>query len=442
MRDWNKQPSEEIRGRYLGEIAPLLEAARPIESLPPERKKQVRRRVARTLFGTRHLGFRARLSPALAALALLVIGGAAVATAQSLGFLPGLGNTQTGAPAGQSTQEARKRKTARGRSVSHPAVGDSAGGQAGGGLGQPSEQAPVVLPEVPDPLISAVSAAATTSVWAPLSDAPNRPTPRLAAKATQATQATVVRPVRRLAMATSSPALAQSPVARVTPSAAVALPYPAPWGEAGRPEALAGGPATQAMLPPAAPAPSAPAPVVAQPAAAAPSGAQSPPAQKSPGSDQALFGQALRRLRSENNPGAALAILQEHAKSYPRSAFAGERGALEVEAMLALHRDREALNLLDGMVLDDLPRSGERFVVRGELRAAAKRWQEASADFDRALARVSGAPAWHERALWGRGVARIRLGEREAGMADVERYHDTYPKGRFAAEAARFFPKK
>jgi regulator of sirC expression with transglutaminase-like and TPR domain len=91
------------------------------------------------------------------------------------------------------------------------------------------------------------------------------------------------------------------------------------------------------------------------------------------------------------------------------------------------------------MALGGLPRSGERFVVRGELRAGARRWQEARADFNRALSSVSGSPSWHARALWGRGVARLRCGEREAGLADLERYLDLYPNGRFAAQASRFF---
>jgi tetratricopeptide (TPR) repeat protein len=163
---------------------------------------------------------------------------------------------------------------------------------------------------------------------------------------------------------------------------------------------------------------------------------------RAPLDDQALFGQAMRKLRMENDPSAALSALQEHAKAYPRSSLGGERVALEVEALLALHRDRDALARLDTMALDDLPRSGERFVVRGELRAAARRWQEASADFDRALSRVSGSPAWHERALWGRGAARLRCGEREAGLADFEHYLDKYPDGRFASAAARFFPNR
>lgn len=152
-------------------------------------------------------------------------------------------------------------------------------------------------------------------------------------------------------------------------------------------------------------------------------------------SDQVLFGQAMRKLRWEHDPSAAFAALQEHERAYPKSALRGERTVLEVEALLALHRDAEALGRLDAMSLDDLPRSGERFVLRGELRAGVRRWQDATADFDQALARVSGAPAWHERALWGRGVTRLRCGEKEAGLADIEAYRDRYPHGRFAMEA-------
>ena len=155
-------------------------------------------------------------------------------------------------------------------------------------------------------------------------------------------------------------------------------------------------------------------------------------------SDTVLFGQAMRKLRTENDPSGALIALREHAHAYPRSHLSTERGILEVESLLALHRDQDALARLDTMPLDELPRAGERLVVRGELRAAARRWPEASADFDRALSRVSGSPAWYERALWGRAVARLRCGEREAGLADVESYLDRYPDGRFAAEAARF----
>jgi hypothetical protein len=303
-----------------------------------------------------------------------------------------------------------------------------------------------VLPEIPDPLLFPV-AEASTAGWSLLSETPEPPAKveRAAVANLETPAQSVRRPTTRLLAY-----LATAPV-MAAPVPVLAVPVPAGSGptapreapasvqpsrpfaaSASAPEAVAASvlPAAQAALP----APTAPTPAVAKPVAA------SAPAPQL--SDQTLFGQAMRKLRMENDPAAALSALQEHARIYPRSGLTGERSALEVEALLALHRDREALAHLDTMALDELPRSGERFVVRGELRAAARRWIEASDDFDHALARVSGSPAWHERALWGRGVARLHCGEREAGIADIERYLHSYPSGRYAAEAAKFFPKK
>jgi hypothetical protein len=454
MRAWNKP--DEIRERYLGEIAPLIAAARQVESLSPVQKKKVRRRIARTLFGTRSVSLHARWVPLLTALAFLAIGGAAFATAQRLGLLPRLGHQAASAPAGESTQEAPRRKAARGRAGSLPALDQVAQvAVASSVAGLPSEQAAVVLPEVPDPLLYPLSpiSPASTWVWAPLPESRNSSPAVAAASLPKAPDAPAIspkaarRPAGQLAMAAPWPAPGRNVAAVEAPALAPAAAYPAPRGEAPLPERVAPGLALAAAPASAAPAPT-PAPVAAPAAAVAPVPAVVPappvaqPAPKPLLGDQALFGQALRKLRSDNDPAAALTALREHGKAYPKSALAGERTALEVEALLALHQDRDALAVLDSMVLDELPRSGERFVVRGELRAAARRWQEASTDFDRALARVSGSPAWHERALWGRGVARLRLGERESGMADIERYRDAYPRGRFAAEAAKFFPKK
>jgi hypothetical protein len=369
---------------------------------------------------------RARLLPVLVAMALLVLGGAAFATAQRLGLLPSLGHKEASAPAGQATQEARKHKATRARPGSQLAnpVSDDAGPTSG--------QATVVLPEIPDPLLYPFSPA-STAVWAPLAENGNPLSPGSVAGSRVATAPA--------ATPTASTRRQVGQVAFANPTSAPV--FPAPTAGARLAEPIAPGPAeAPPAVPVFAPPLAAPAPALPQAAPAA-----SPPetqalAQKSPLGDQALFGQAIRKLRSEHSPLAALAVLQQHRAAFPRSALDGERTALEVEALLALHRDGEALGLLDTMAVGELPRSGERFVVRGELRAAAHRWQEASADFDRALARVSGSPAWHERALWGRGVARLHLGEREAGMVDIKHYRDSYPRGRFAAEAAKLFPEQ
>jgi tetratricopeptide (TPR) repeat protein len=444
--------SDDIRARYLGEIAPLLDAAREIDSLSPAQTKQVRRRIVRTLFRTRLLSFRVRLVPVLAALGMLVIGGAAFATAERLGLLPKLGTKAPTAPAAQPKQETRKHRG----SGTPPAAREGAPGAPVATVSEATPASPItlVLPEVPDPLLFPV-AEASTAGWSLLPETPVRPATAkieraaVIERAADAILETPAKPARRparlLAYAASAPMFAAPAPVMAAPlpmNAGTTVPREAPAPvslpvqPSGSPTASlsraaaapASAPAAQAALP----APVAPTPLVAKPA----------PAPHAQLSDQSLFGQAMRKLRTEKNPAAALSALQEHARIYPRSGLVGERNALEVEALLALHRDREALARLDTMAIDELPRSGERFVVRGELRAAAHRWLEASADFDRALARVSGSPAWHERALWGRGAARLRCGEREAGMADIERYLDSYPNGRFASEAAKFFPKK
>ena len=99
-----------------------------------------------------------------------------------------------------------------------------------------------------------------------------------------------------------------------------------------------------------------------------------------------MLGQALRSLRNDHDPLLALDTLARHAALFPHSPLASERSMLEVEALLALGRHDEALARLDGMSLDNTPRSAERHVMRGELRARAQRWREAAADFDQALA--------------------------------------------------------
>ena len=442
MRAWKNPSSDQIRERYLGEIAPLLDAARQVDCLSPVQKKQVRKRIARTLFRTKFLSFRVRLVPALVAFGMLVVGGAAFATAERLGLIPTFGPKEPSAPGSQPKQGMRKRRGV--KPVSQPGVSGAPEAPASeSGPASPEETA-LVLPEVPDPLLLPV-AEASIAGWVSEDQEPPVAAPSVAgASAPAATPGKF--PTRRLAFAAPAPAIAVPAAPREMPTAPAvsarvqqASATTASWvpESSGTVPESSGTIAQPPMPAPAAvtaPLSPAPAVVLAQPTAA--------PVTRQLPSDQALFGQAMRKLRMENDPAAALSAVQEHARAYPRSSLGGERNAIEVEALLALHRDREALARLDAMAIADLPRSGERFVVRGELRAAARRWQEASDDFDRALARVSGSPAWNERALWGRGVARLRCGEREAGMADIERYRDSYPHGRFAAEASKFFLKK
>ncbi|MGD0836065.1 MAG: hypothetical protein ABSB49_05410 [Polyangia bacterium] len=156
--------------------------------------------------------------------------------------------------------------------------------------------------------------------------------------------------------------------------------------------------------------------------------------------EQALLTRAMTTLREGRNAGAALVLLAQHAERFPDGAFADEATALRIEALLALGRRGEALSLLDQVALAALPDHNERLVMRGELRAASGRWQEAEQDFDavlqdRHLGGSAKARSVQERALWGRAVARGRRGDKTGARADLESYLRIFPTGRFASDA-------
>jgi tetratricopeptide (TPR) repeat protein len=157
--------------------------------------------------------------------------------------------------------------------------------------------------------------------------------------------------------------------------------------------------------------------------------------------EQALLGDILKLLRTEHNPKAALALLDEHAKRFPETVLAPEAWMFRAEALLGIGRKAEALSVLDGLPLASMPSRNERLVLRGELRSAAGRWQEAREDFERPLSVLpSGIDARSrdvvERALWGRASARSHLGDEVGARADLALYLREFPSGRFATQAA------
>lgn len=186
------------------------------------------------------------------------------------------------------------------------------------------------------------------------------------------------------------------------------------------------------------PPPLPPPPIPGDPAPVAP-----PPATPSPiAVEQALLGQAVKVLRDGHDARTALALLAQHAQQFPHGALASEESMLRIEALLALGRHDEALSLLDRTQLASLPNREEQLVVRGELRAADRRWREARQDFDDALGAGRALPGASararpilERALWGRASARSRLGDEDGARADLELYLKHFPDGRFAASA-------
>jgi hypothetical protein len=153
------------------------------------------------------------------------------------------------------------------------------------------------------------------------------------------------------------------------------------------------------------------------------------PAKPAPGvggtQDTAKFlSEAIRALRVEHSPGTALFLLDSHATQLGRSTFAHEALLLRVEAMLALHRGDEVLQLLDGAALADVAASRSLLITRGELRANANRCADGLGDFDLVLAKSKQAD---RQALFGRAMCRKKLGDRAGAQADVERYRREFP---------------
>jgi tetratricopeptide (TPR) repeat protein len=142
-----------------------------------------------------------------------------------------------------------------------------------------------------------------------------------------------------------------------------------------------------------------------------------------------LLADALASLHARGDAEGALALLAEHRRRFPHGALRSEARVAEVEALLSLERRSDALRVLDGLVIERVPRGAEIGVLRGELRAQAGRCADAIADFDRCAAgRSCGADA-EERALFGRASCRGKLGQTAAARADLERYLLRFPRG-------------
>ena len=165
--------------------------------------------------------------------------------------------------------------------------------------------------------------------------------------------------------------------------------------------------------------------------------------------EHSLLTTAVRRLRTAHDPASALAALDDYRARFPGGVLAPEAGMLRAEALLQIGRKGDALAELDRLSLAQMPNSAEPHVLRGELRAAVGRWREALADFDVVLRGHAGARAYIgaptdakaqgrlERALWGRALARSRLGDDAGARADLQECLRRFPGGRFASEATR-----
>jgi len=164
--------------------------------------------------------------------------------------------------------------------------------------------------------------------------------------------------------------------------------------------------------------------------------------------EQALIATALDKLRASRNPQAALLAVDEYRARFPTGVLAPEAARLRTEALLMLGRKSVVLDELEQSASTQAIAGDERLVLRGELRAAAGRWQAALADFQAvANAHPSCSSKSHsddqrtqerlERALWGRATARSHVGNEAGAIRDLREYLRCFPEGRFSAQATR-----
>jgi hypothetical protein len=146
--------------------------------------------------------------------------------------------------------------------------------------------------------------------------------------------------------------------------------------------------------------------------------------------------EALRALRAERDPARALAILERNEQRFPAGPLRREATLARVEALASLGRQADALAVLDGITVAGGEPERALALLRAELRAAARRCNEAINDFSHALA-GEGTDELAARAFYGRGGCRLQSGDYLGARADFENYQRQFPNGRLKVEVAR-----
>jgi tetratricopeptide (TPR) repeat protein len=146
-----------------------------------------------------------------------------------------------------------------------------------------------------------------------------------------------------------------------------------------------------------------------------------------------LLTAALQLLRQQHDARSALSALDEYSQRFPNGTLAREATLARIDALLELDDRVHALEILDRTQLTELPRARELAVLRGELRGAVGRCNQAVADLGSAL--DGSGDALEERALWGRASCRSRLGDSAGARSDLGQMISRFPQGNFASKA-------
>jgi hypothetical protein len=345
------------------EALEFLKTGRKLRGLSPTQFQRIEHRLA---YPKRPLRSR-RWLPALAAVSVALLAGAAVGHVVDLSRLPFVGSLF---PSQKSSPPMAPRPRTRPEPLpsSHgnvPATNMPAVEHAGDGEPTPALER-AELPQAPRrsaPLPTTVAHAARSDSGRSLSLASPRGSER-------AMEPRVHGTVREELVPPETPALTPPPP-----------PMPAP-----------------AMPGPLLPAPTAPAPTAAAPMAqlptipawSTPRPSTAAPSTPSPREDpisaeSQSFSAALAQWHRDHNAEAALAALDLHERRFPHGQIRLEAKLLRAEILLQQGRGREALSLLDGVSLSGLPRGRELQTVRGELRVKFGRCAEGRRDLEHVL---------------------------------------------------------
>jgi hypothetical protein len=154
------------------------------------------------------------------------------------------------------------------------------------------------------------------------------------------------------------------------------------------------------------------------------------------GAEGELLARALRALREDKDSTAALAALDEYARTYPQGRLLHEAAVARLEALMLAGMRDQALSALEGGLPALVPLGRSELVLRGELRAETDRLAAARDDFEAAWSR-GGNDKLASRALLDLARMQQSLGERTAAAASLRRYLMEFPQGSGADEARR-----
>jgi TolA-binding protein len=150
------------------------------------------------------------------------------------------------------------------------------------------------------------------------------------------------------------------------------------------------------------------------------------------GQEAASLAAALSVLKAggKDNAGRALQAIEQHLRTFAGGVLELEARVARVDALLVLGRRQEARRELSALPIENVGRKNELRLIRAELRADDD-CRSALGDFQ-VLVDQSLPTAWAERALFGRGVCLLKLGDKAAAERDFSRYLARFPSGRFA----------